>query len=306
MIELGRGAVLALGLAWSAAGCSGRVDTRKGSADSSAPVPALGGSMPASAGAGVADAAGESGGGTSGAGVNSGGRNSSGGSGTGVAGAVNTGGVFNDNFGLQLIPSNGWVDGAENALGIQGVIFGYADPTSKLGLIADFKDSHACVSGTAAKIDQTSTQCQTQMFTPPATDCYGEFWGAAIELNLNQPVDPATMQAGTSRPFDASALKGFAFELTGNTLPPPKSFRFQVENASTVFCNVPSIKVRLGINVVLFSDLVSECFRSPVPTAPTAQTAKSALLKISWHVLTNTSEVVPFDFCVSSIHALLQ
>ena len=300
MIELGRGPLLALGLAWTTTGCSGKVDTRGGNAGSSAAAPASGGSIHTSGGAGVADSPGESGGSTSRAGANSGGVGA-----IGVAGAPsNAGGVFSDDFDPLLVPTNGWVDGTENALGIQGVISGYADATSNLSLIADFKGSHTCISGTAAKIDQASIPCQTHMFTPPTTDCYGEFWGAAIELNLNQPVDPVTMQAGTPMAFDATALKGFSFELTGDTLPPPKSLRFQVEDASTVFCNIPSIKLRLGINVVLFSELVSECFRSPVPTAPTAQTAKSALLEISWHVLTNTSDVVPFDFCVSNIRAL--
>ena len=71
-----------------------------------------------------------------------------------------------------------------------------------------------------------------------------------------------------------------------------------------MFCNVPTTKLKLGFNVVSFSELVGQCFRSPVPTEPSAESAKSSLLRISWHVVTNTSAEVPYDFCVANIGAL--
>jgi hypothetical protein len=58
---------------------------------------------------------------------------------------------------------------------------------------------------------------------------------------------------------------------------------------------------------VLFSQLVDRCFRICVnPSNPTAETAQSKLLKISWQVITNTTAEVPFDFCVSNVRALLK
>jgi hypothetical protein len=206
--------------------------------------------------------------------------------------------------GALLTPVAGWVDAASNPLMIQGAIFAYADATSKLSLMSNFSGASACISGTAARVDLASEPCTTHMFTPPALDCYAEYWGAAIELNLNQSHDPATMTGDVPAPFDASALSGFAFDLSGSNLPAPRNLRFEVESADGEFCNIPSTKLMQGSNVLLFRDLVTGCFKSPVPTAPTAETAKSALVRLLWHVVTNTSAAVPFDFCVSNIRAL--
>jgi hypothetical protein len=200
-----------------------------------------------------------------------------------------------------LVPSDGWVDGASNEHGIQGAIVAYADSTSARRMESDFTGMNACIKGTAAKVDMASTACLTLMFTPPATDCYGEFWGAAIGMNLNQP-----RALETPIPFDASALSGFSFELSGSNVPTPGRFRFQVESASEqMFCNVA--KLTPGVNVVLFRDLVTECFSQAAhPEAPrqTADSERSSLVKISWHVLTNTTAEVPYDFCVSNVRAL--
>jgi hypothetical protein len=168
-----------------------------------------------------------------------------------------------------------------------------------------FTGTNACIQGTAARVDMTSTACATKMFTPPATDCYGEYYGAAIGMNLNQLLDTTTMMADTAMPFDASALRGFAFDLSGSIVPAPKDIRFQVESASDAFCNLPTVKLHSGTNTVLFTDLVSRCFHVVAdPQNPTAETAQSALVKLAWQVITNTASTVPFDFCVSNIRAL--
>jgi hypothetical protein len=124
--------------------------------------------------------------------------------------------------GVPLPIMDGWVD-ASMAIGIQGAIFAYGDPTSKMGWTDNtLTGTQACLAGTAAKVDMTAPACANKMFTPPATDCYGEFWGAAIGLNLNQPIDPVSME-GVDPPltFDAGAksITGFAFEITGTTVP---------------------------------------------------------------------------------------
>ena len=223
--------------------------------------------------------------------------------GTSTAGAAGAGVLLK---GIPLTPTDGWVDMASNTLGVQGAVFSFGDPTSKTGMVSDFLGDHACIKGTAALVDKTSTACSTMMFTPPATDCYGEYWGAAIGMNLNQPIDMTLVPpaGGAAVAFDASSIKGFAFEITGEGIPAPKDIRFKVESATTEFCNFPTIKLKKGANTVLFTDLVGACYKSPVPTEPLATTAQNALIKITWQVVTNTTTTVPFDFCIANIRAL--
>lgn len=195
--------------------------------------------------------------------------------------------------GVPLTPTLGWVDGASNTIGVQGAMFAYADDTSKVGLTEDFTASNACIKGTAAKVDLKCTP------VAPAADCYGTFWGAAIGLNLNQAIDPVSMEGADPAPYDATALKGFAFELSGTTV--PTSLRFKVENATGEFCTPATKPVLLGANTFLFSDLITECWKAG---GTSAETGKSNLIKIAWQVVTNSSSAVPFDFCVANVRAL--
>jgi hypothetical protein len=186
---------------------------------------------------------------------------------------------------------------------IQGAMFEYADPTSLMSLMKDFTGTNACIKGTAAKVDMMSDACKNKMFTPPATDCYGEYWGAAIGLNLNQAIDPMTEMGGDPMPYDASAIKGFAFNITGTMI--PASLRFKIEGpAAAEFCTPKSKPVNLGPNTFMFEDLVKECWKTPEPKEPTAATTKSAVVKIAWQVVTNAAGTVPYDFCVADLRAL--
>jgi hypothetical protein len=230
------------------------------------------------------------------------------GSGTVIPGAgTSTGGTSGDvGEGVPLDPMNGWVDGASNALMIQGAMFPFGDPTSLMGSAPmDFSMSgaEACFSGTAAKVDMASTACKTMTFTPPAKDCYGEYWGAAIGLNLNQQIDMTTMKGGDPMPFNASSLKGFAFEIAGTMVPAQTALRFKVEDASGEFCNPATKPVKAGPNSFMFEDLIKECWK-PTATAANASTAKAGVIKIAWQVVTNDKSTVPFNFCVSKVRAL--
>ncbi len=198
--------------------------------------------------------------------------------------------------GVPLTAADGWVDMGGNTLGIQGAMFAYADPTSSASLEENFLGANACIKGEVAKVDLKCTPVL------PATDCYGEFWGAAIGLNLNQPIDPVTLKGvNPPLPYDASALTGFAFEITGTTV--PLSLRFKAENASGEFCSLPAKPIKAGANTVLFSDLTTECW-APTPTSRKGDTAKSSITKIAWQVVTNDSSTVPFDYCVANVRAL--
>jgi len=273
-----------------------------GTSDGSGPVVVAGAGNTPSAGApGVAGA------GPAGAGASQ-----TGGAGApGTAGGSSTAGAAGGGTppeGIPLTPVAGWVP-VENAAMIQGAVFTFADPTSKATMMDNLMDAaatKACFSGTAAKVDMMSTPCTTKMFTAPATDCYGEYWGAALGINLNQVIDMTLVPpaGGTPGKYDASALKGFAFTIDGETVPAPSSLRFKVDDGTNEFCNVPTVKIKVGTNTVLFTDLVKECYKSPVPTEPLATTIQTGMVKISWQVVTNDKSTVPFNFCVSDIRAL--
>jgi hypothetical protein len=224
-----------------------------------------------------------------------GGGNTATGGSTGASGAA-TGGTGNTDplpAGVPLTSADGWVDAASNTLGVQGAMFAYADTTSAMGMTEDFLAANACIAGTAAKVDLKCTPMA------PATDCYGQFWGAAIGLNLNQPIDMTTMMGADPMPFDASALTGFAFEISGAAV--PTSLRFKVEDSSGEYCTPPAKPVKLGNNTFLFSDLMTECWKAG---GTSAEGAKSGIIKIAWQVVTNDKAAVPFDYCVSNVRAL--
>lgn len=183
-------------------------------------------------------------------------------------------------------------------MNIQGAVFAFADPVSKLDMTSNFTGTSACIAGTAAKVNLNCT------LTPPATDCYGQYFGAAIGMNLNQALDPTTMVGADPLPFDASALVGFSFEISGSAVPAPSDFRFEVETSDQRFCNVQSkAKLKVGSNTMFLRDLLTECFRVIDPPAPSAETAKTRLVRIAWHVITNTTSTSRFDFCVSNVRA---
>jgi len=193
-----------------------------------------------------------------------------------------------------------------NTLAIQGAYFSYSDPTSATGLVSDVKTTDkACMSGIAAKVILGCT------IVAPATDCYGVYWGAAIGLNLNQPnvTDPTTMMmmGGTPMPFDASAIKGFSFDIGPGTdgtatVPLPGQFRFNIEDATTQYCTPTAKGIKPGTNTLMFGDVMSKCY-APAP-GPSAEMIHKGVVKISWQVVTNTTATTPFDFCISNVRAL--
>jgi len=238
------------------------------------------------------------------------GKGGAGAGGSGVAGASGAGGSAGQGSGdaevLRLTPSDGWIDAKSNLLKIQGAVYGHADSTSRTSMVTDFSGANMCIKGTAAQVDMASDACVNLMFTPPATDCYGQYWGSEIGLSLNQPLDMTTdpPMGGTPLPYDASALKGFGFEVSGNAVPPPASFRFKVQdNQGREYCNPSTSKLKIGVNNFLFSELVTECW-APTTNSKTAETAQSKLIMLAWQVVTNSSATVPYDFCVSNLRAL--
>lgn len=261
-----------------------------------------GGGAEASAGAAGAPAGGAG---------NAGGSSSPGGAGVGpTLGGASGGAGAPAGEGVPITMTGGWATNVE--LGIQGAVFPYSDKYSGTGMTSNLADPvdasvvNACIKGTAALVDQASTPCTSMVFTPPATDCFGEYWGAAIGVNLNQPIDPDTGKGVViPLPYDASTLQGFTFEISGATVPAPSALRFKVEADTGEFCTPTTVKILNGSNKVFFNQLLDKCYSiSTNPPNPTAETVQSKLLKISWQVVTNDKSAVPFDFCVSNVRAL--
>jgi len=220
-----------------------------------------------------------------------------GGTGTPPAGGTSSGGTGTPAAGVPLIPMMGWVAKESNTLGIQGAMFSFGDKYSKAGppmMTDDFTESHACIKGAAAKVVMGCT------IEPPATDCYGTYWGAAIGLNMNQAIDMTTMMGGDPMPFDGSAIKGFGFTIEGTTVPAPKDLRFKVEGGGDEYCNPATKQIKAGANTFMLDDLITKCYK-PAAGAATASSVKSMMTKIAWQVVTNTTTTVPFDFCIKDV-----
>ncbi len=195
--------------------------------------------------------------------------------------------------GFPLIPMNGWLDAQTNALGMQGAVFPFGDDYSTLE--NDFTGSNVCIAGEAARVD---LNCVPE---PPATDCWGMYWGTAVGMNLNQPIDPVTeMAVDPPLSYDATQLAGFSFVISGATV--PTSLRFSVQSQNGEFCTPPTVPVVPGANTILFSDLKQECWF--VDGQPMGFEDTAEIVKLSWLVATNDAGAVPCDFCVSNIFAV--
>jgi len=110
------------------------------------------------------------------------------------------------------------------------------------------------------------------------------------------------MFGGIPAPYDASALRGFAFDISGATVPAGAALRFRAADGSQEFCTPARKRIVLGTNTVLFTELTTECGGSS--TCAIAATSQAKLLRISWQVVTNSVGTTPFDFCVSNVVAI--
>jgi len=278
------------------ASAGGKANLGKGGSGTGGSSGSVGGGHPSDGGSGGATGGGA--GGKAGAGGEPSWGAGSGGA-AGVAGSEETGGSSSEPDGVLLTPADGWVAGTSNTLRIQGAIFPYADPVATLSLISDFTGANACIKGTAPKVDLSCTP-------DPGSDCYGKYFGSGIGLYLDQPLDDTTDPPTALSPvaYDASPLKGFSFELTGNAVPGIRALRFGVFTADAEFCEI-NYNFKVGVNTVLFSEMHAACY-GPAGTAQTAETVQSALIRIGWHVMTNPATAFDYDFCISNIRALLK
>jgi hypothetical protein len=202
----------------------------------------------------------------------------------------------------MLTPVNGWVDGASNSALIQGAVYADADPLSKLKMSSDFAGSNMCFKGATTIVDP---QC-----TPiPPYDCWMSYWGAGIYLNLNQVIDPTTMMASSPAAYDGSKLLGFSFDLSGPTIPPTSSVRFQVDAAAPDNTYCLQYAYKAGANTALLKELQNwnagpPCQPSSASNASKAVYQASSLVRLKWTIVPNSGHEVPYDFCISNVRAL--
>jgi hypothetical protein len=234
----------------------------------------------------------QSGGGA--AGINLGGGGTAGSLG-GTAGAVTAGAGGPSDEGVPLVPMNGVI--ADNPTMIQGAVFAVADTTSNESLTSDVNGPKICMQGIAARIN---LDCD-----PAPTQCSSRYFGAMLGMNLNQQINPMSTdnQFGDPLSFDASALRGFSFDLDGQDIPSNALF-FAAEDGNNQYPTPSSQKLLAGRNVVLFSELLTSDVTLAQGTMRMPESAKAGLVKILWRVRGTASAAVPFDFCVSNIRAL--
>lgn len=224
-----------------------------------------------------------------------------GGGGAAGTGATGSGAATGAPEGVPLPFMNGWLNGTDNALGVQGAVFSYSDTHTEATMVTNIDENGgmACISGEAFKVDTGCT-----VTDPNATDCYGEFWGAAIGFNLNQLVDETTGEGSDPLPFDGSSITAFSFNVSGPQI--PSGMRFVIEasmdgGATTAdYCTTSAMQLTEGINTRNIADLVTECWGSTgMPMAN-----QMGLMKIAWQVVTNAGAAVPFDYCIDNVIAI--
>jgi hypothetical protein len=199
-----------------------------------------------------------------------------------------------DDHSVLLVPTDGWIDGSSNALMVQGEMYSHADSVSAPKMTSDFIGTKACVRGSIGPVIldcQPADCCKTQ---GGRQDCSMTVWIAGISLNFGQRKNPITMLPDTVSVFNASALAGFSFELSGPDLPPFPTLQFEVETYRATYG--PAKPLAPGTNTILLSEL---------PPFDSLEHDKSTLVRISW-LLNGRNSEVSYDFCVSNVRALLE
>ena len=251
-----------------------------------------------------------------------------GGNGSGGSGMTGSGGTSGGSMGVALLPNDtGWVEGADNSLGVQGAWYVYGDGTDgtvamgngdcqKKGMHADSECSvitkpvpgagsfpptdlataQMCTEGTVAKV--------INLVGGTGPD-YSNIWGTGIGLDL-----AAAKDGGTKGTFDADAkgVKGLSFDI--NMVPMPK-LRVEIVTTKTkgstagddywgASSSYPPSPVKAGHNEVRWED-----FKGPM-AKPGDKSDTAHIEAIHFHVPTTTSASAPFSYCISNLKLLTE
>jgi hypothetical protein len=160
-----------------------------------------------------------------------------------------------------------------------------------------------CASGTAARV-------VTDTASPTAVD-YSGIWGAVIALGFNGYTNGIAALPGSGYDAPAHGIVGVSFDIdtvpsTGGAL----AFRVEFPTAA-----VPGVTdtdsaywdgatsntspVTVGKNVILWSNVLGPMYEISAPPFDPTQ-----LVAIQFHVITNATTAVPFNFCISNLTAL--
>jgi len=246
------------------------------------------------------------------------------GGGSGGSGMTGSGGTSGGAMGVALLPNDtGWVEGADNSLGVQGAWYVYGDGTDgtvamgngdcqKKGMHMDsecsviskpvpgagsFQPSDVamakmCTEGTVAKV--------INLVGGTAPD-YSNIWGTGIGLDL-----AAAKDGGTKGTFDADAkgVKGLSFDI--DMVPMPK-LRVEIVTAATkggeagdnywgATSSYPPSPIKPGHNEVTW-----DLFKGPKGAANDTAHIEA----IHFHVPTTTSASAPYSYCISNLKLLM-
>lgn len=189
----------------------------------------------------------------------------------------------------DLTPTNGRVECTSNDFGVEGDWkLNSSDPQL---MTTNFTGSMVCGSGTIAQVVATATSNGQPDF--------GRYWGGGIAFVMHTETP-----GGTALPYNATAngLTGISATITANTgtLPAQMRFKFKMIGSNDSYCKEVD-GATSGQTIVLHTgDAIHDCW------APDNTSTLDATMIENYEVdvVSQTTEAVPFDFCLTAITAL--
>jgi hypothetical protein len=226
-------------------------------------------------------------------------------------GSTGAGGSSAVEKGVLLVPdATGWVDkGVTMTTMIQGAWYGYGDladctaaghPTTAcsvidkptLGSFPQDVPGSMCTSGTAAVV--------------PTSADYSAIWGAGIALDLNSAGGDASTTVKVPYNAPANGVIGFSFDI--NVAPPLSGMRVEFPTPATssaaAYWNggdptAGNSPVKMGHNVILWAKVGGPSYATNPPLFD-----PTMINSIQFHIPTNITSTVPFNYCISNLTAL--
>ncbi len=187
----------------------------------------------------------------------------------------------------SLTPTDGRLTCATNDFGIEGDWkLNSSDPQL---MTVDFTGSNVCGKGQIAQVIATAT-------SNGAPD-YGRYWGGGLAFAMHTEV-----AGGTSEPYDAlsNGLGGISVTIAGATIPAEMRFKFKMFGSNENYCK-EVMGATSGQTITLNTgDAVHNCWAPD--NASTLDVTNIENYEVQ--VVSQTTENVPFDFCLSNITAI--
>jgi len=157
-------------------------------------------------------------------------------------------------------------------------------------------DGRFCTAGTAARVIMDAN----------GAAAYSAIWGAGIGFDLD-----TGSTAGAKLPWDATVhgVTGFGFTIEM----PPVDGQMRVEFPTSAAPGVTDVKPAYWggetMNLSPFTKQGTYAFHwadvgGPMGLDPHMAFDRTRIVSMQFHVVTNTSSAVPFNYCVSNIRAL--